>query len=124
MTAESFESVSKRYARCFWRLALGALLFLAALPGGPAWPDGALAERVITSPRVRTYVFVREFPVSGSEVIGTLHPNEEAVLVESTPGWYRVKLLNEAEGYVSARWTRVIPGPDFCHVQDDADCVK
>jgi hypothetical protein len=124
MRRHSFQSIVRRLATLLPPLAIGALIFLASLLGGPAGLDIARAERVITSPRVRTYVFVREFPVSGSEAIGTLYPNEEAVLVESTPGWYKVKLLNEAEGYVSARWTRVIPGPDFCHAQDDAECVK
>lgn len=102
----------------------GALVLAVSLTGALAGPGEALAERVITSPRVRTYVFVRELPVTGSEIIGTLHPNEEVVLIESTPGWYKVKLLNLAEGYVSSHWTQVIPGPDFCHVQNDPTCLK
>ncbi|MDP3939189.1 MAG: SH3 domain-containing protein [Deltaproteobacteria bacterium] len=118
------ENVTKGGLRLAASFGLGAILLTGLLTSALVDPEPALAERVITSPRVQTYVFVREMPASGSPIIGTLHPNEEVVLVESTPGWYRVKLLNLAEGFVSSHWTRVIPGPDFCHAQEDADCVK
>ncbi len=120
MNRNPIEAAARRCLSFLLMLSFGALL----LASGLIAPDEALAERVITSPRVQTYVFVREMPASGSPIIGTLHPYEEVVLVESTPGWYRVKLLNLAEGFVSSHWTRVIPGPDFCHAQEDAACVK
>lgn len=102
-----------------WLPALALFLLAGLVP-----VSDTLAERVITSGRVHKYVNVREAPGMRGEIIGSLWPEEEAILIESTPGWYRIKFVNSAEGYVSSRWTLVIDGPEFCRAEHDPDCVK
>jgi hypothetical protein len=82
------------------RLVLGLLLLLAGTP--------TAADRVVPSERVRSRVNVRELPERGSRVLGRLAVGEEAKLLESLPGWHRVALPGETEGFVSADWTRIV----------------
>ena len=102
-----------------WLPALALFLLAGLVP-----VSNTLAERVITSARVQKYVNVREAPGMRGEIIGSLWPEEEAILIESTPGWYRIKFVNKAEGFVSSRWTLVIDGPEFCRAEHDPNCVK
>ncbi|HYJ78633.1 MAG TPA: MBL fold metallo-hydrolase, partial [Longimicrobiaceae bacterium] len=97
-------------ARPAWRsgaapaliLALSALL-VAAAP--------AAADVVVPSPEVTTRVVVRAGPSSESADVGSLRPGEQAELLGSVPNWHEVRLADGTRGFVSKRWTRVIPGP-------------
>jgi hypothetical protein len=116
-------SLERKAPRRAWlrRWAPALVIFLLA---GLVPVEDTLAERVITSRRVYKYVNVREAPGTRSEIVGALWPEEDAILLESTPGWYRIRLINKAEGYVSSHWTVVIPGPEFCRKEHDPDCRK
>lgn len=102
-----------------WLPALAVFLLVGIVP-----VSDTLAERVITSNRVYTYVNVREAPSTRSDIIGTFWSNEDADLLESTPGWYRIKLINDLEGYVSSHWTLVVEGAPFCRKEHDPACRK
>jgi competence protein ComEC len=55
-------------------------------------------------------VVVRESATSQSADRGSLRPGESAELLGSVPDWFKVQLTNGVEGFVSKRWTRVVPG--------------
>jgi beta-lactamase superfamily II metal-dependent hydrolase len=84
---------------------LVAILALA-LPGGVAHADSVVPTQAVT-----TRVVVRATASSTSADIGSLRPGEQAELLGSVPNWYRVRLSNGVVGFVSKRWTRVVPGP-------------
>ena len=71
----------------------------------------ALSDRVVPSERVRSRVVVRELPKPGSQDVGSLSVGQEALLLESLPGWHRVALPGSREGFVSAAWTRIVDDP-------------
>jgi beta-lactamase superfamily II metal-dependent hydrolase len=68
-------------------------------------------DQIAPSERVRSSVVVREEPLGPpSRPVGALRPGERAEMLESVPYFYRVRLANGAEGYVSKSWTvRVTP---------------
>jgi len=76
-------------------------LFFSVLP--------VFGEQVVPSDRVSKHVNVRKAPITGSRVVGTLEPNQQAELIESVPYWYHVRLSAGIEGYVSKAWTAVVP---------------
>ena len=65
-------------------------------------------ERVIPSSRVSSHLNVRETSNVTSDIVGTLEPGQSAELLESVPYWYRVRLQNAREGFVSKAWAQVI----------------
>ena len=69
----------------------------------------ALADTVVPSDDVTTRVVVRASASSSSAQVGSLLPGEMADLVGSVPNWYEVRLANGTPGFVSKRWTRVVP---------------
>jgi beta-lactamase superfamily II metal-dependent hydrolase len=85
-------------------VTLAALLTLSI--GSPA----AAADVVVPVAEVTTRVVVRASATSQSADIGSLLPGEQAELLGSVPNWYRVRLANGTEGFVSKRWTRVNSG--------------
>lgn len=75
-------------------------------------PRGAaFADTVVPTQDVTTRVVVRASASSTSADIGSLRPGEEAEFLGSVPNWYRVRLSNGTVGFVSKRWTRLVPGP-------------
>jgi beta-lactamase superfamily II metal-dependent hydrolase len=85
-------------------LFLGALILLA--------PQPAAADAVTPVEEVTTAVAVRATASSQSAQLGSLRPGEIAELLGSVPFWHRVQLAGGVQGFVSKRWTRVIPsGP-------------
>lgn len=69
-------------------------------------------DEIAPSPRVRSNVVVREEPLGPpSRPVGALKPGEKAELLESVPYFYRVRLPNGAEGYVSKSWTVEVSRP-------------
>jgi beta-lactamase superfamily II metal-dependent hydrolase len=86
------------------RCALVAALAVA-LSAGVAFADVVVPAQDVTS-----RVVVRATASSSSTDIGSLRPGEQAELLGSVPSWYRIRLSNGVEGFVSKRWTRVMPG--------------
>jgi competence protein ComEC len=67
------------------------------------------ADVVVPSPDVVTRVIVRLSASSQSAEIGSLRPGEQVELIGSVPNWHEVRLPNGSSGFVSKRWTRVVP---------------
>jgi competence protein ComEC len=66
----------------------------------------SFAAIVTPSHRVTTRVNVREFPsTQDSNIVGKLKVGEEALLIDNEPRWYKVRLSNGVEGFVSKAWT-------------------
>ena len=82
-------------------LVLVVGLALAPLP--------ALADVVVPSADVTTGVIVRASASLQSAPIGSLSPGQQLDLIGSVPHWHEVRLSNGAQGFVSKRWTLVIP---------------
>lgn len=85
------------------RIVLGILLAIAFTS------RIALADIVVPSPDVVTRVVVRATATAASADIGSLRPGQQAEFLGSVPNWYRVRLANSIEGFVSKRWTRLEP---------------
>ena len=69
----------------------------------------AWADVVVPSPDVTTRVIVRESASSQSAQVGSLVPGQQLELVGSVPNWHEVRLPDGTLGFVSKRWTQVIP---------------
>lgn len=85
------------------RRGSGVLVLLAAV----YCSNPLLADTVMPSERVRNSVVVREGPSTQSRAIGGLHSGDEAELVGDLPRWFKVRLDNGTEGFVSKAWTTV-----------------
>ncbi|MCO6414079.1 MAG: SH3 domain-containing protein [Thiogranum sp.] len=57
------------------------------------------------SDRVTTRLNVRSEPSASTEVVGKLHPGEDALFLEAVPHWYKVRLDDGREGFVSKSWS-------------------
>ncbi len=80
------------------------VIILVALP--------AIASAVQVTPidEVTNSVLVRQYPTTqDSDVVGRIHKGERADLIENVPYWRKVRLADDTEGYVSKRWTKIIP---------------
>ncbi len=73
----------------------------------------ALADRVTPSERVKSRLNVRQAAVSGSRVVGSMRPGDEAELIVSQSGWHRVRLIDGTHGFVSAAFTEVLVDPEL-----------
>ena len=55
---------------------------------------------------------VKEFPEKGAKIIGQIHENIEAIIIENTNYYYKVTFTNEngetKEGYVAKRNLKII----------------
>ncbi|MFO1344703.1 MAG: SH3 domain-containing protein [Rhodocyclaceae bacterium] len=80
---------------------VGLMLALTGLP--------AAAELVTPSERVRQDVDVRTMPSVQGNSIARLRPGETATLLERVPYWYKVRLTDGREGFVSKSWSTVLP---------------
>lgn len=86
---------------CRTLLALAAVLVL--------FPDSVHADVVVPTDDVVTRVVVRASATADSDDVGRLRPGEQAEYLGSVLRWHRVRLTDGTEGFVSKRWTRVIP---------------
>lgn len=68
-------------------------------------------DRVSPSDRVSTRLNVRSQPDARSAIIGSLQPGQSAILLEAIPNWYRIRLQDSREGYVSKAWARIVSAP-------------
>src|SRR5437660_12936275 len=71
-------------------------------------PRPAAADVVVPTDAVTTRVIVHATASGSSADIGSLRPGQQAELLGEVPNWYRVKLANGVEGFVSKRWTRAV----------------
>lgn len=82
------------------------------------WVGVAVAQDAVTpSDRVRSNVVVRAEPTTASAALDRLLPGVRVELEGDVPGWYRVRLADGREGFVSKAWTVLIdealpPPPD------------
>ena len=83
----------------------GLLLAATAL----ACSHTAAAQEVVPSPSVRSRVIVRAAPARTGADVGSLRPGERAALLEAGDGWHRIRLPEGRQGFVSARWTVLVP---------------
>jgi endonuclease/exonuclease/phosphatase family metal-dependent hydrolase len=68
-------------------------------------------DRVAPSDRVSTRLNVRAPADVNSKIVDHLQPGQSAELLESVPNWYRIRLQNALEGYVSKAWSRIVSAP-------------
>ena len=66
-------------------------------------------DTVTPTADVSTHVVARASASAHSAAIGSLQPGRELELVGSVPYWHEVRLPHGSTGFVSKRWTRVIP---------------
>ncbi|MBW2288801.1 MAG: SH3 domain-containing protein [Deltaproteobacteria bacterium] len=71
-------------------------------------PLSAVADRITPAERVKSRLNVRAEPAAGSRVLGAMRPGEQLELVDTLDGWHRVKLDDDAEGFVAAAYSDVI----------------
>ena len=76
-------------------------------------PSRLIAQNDIIKPtdRVVNSVSVREAPSSNSALIGQLLKGHEALLLLDVPSWYKVRLADGTEGFVSKAWTVRVTAP-------------
>lgn len=87
------------------------LISIAILLALLVLPVTADATTVVTPcDRVATRLNVREHPSAADTVsiVGKLMKNETAELLEAVPYWYRIRLHNGVEGYVSKAWANTM----------------
>ena len=70
------------------------------------------ADVIVPAARVVNSVNVREAPTTASALIGQLPKGQQAALLLDVPSWYKIRLANGTEGFVSKAWTnRVATAP-------------
>ncbi len=89
----------KRWVRFF---ALSLFLFV---------PGGTHAQEVVPSDDVVSHLNVRAEATTDSPVVGELAPGERAAYLGAVPYWYRVRLPDGTEGFVSKRWSELVTAP-------------
>lgn len=92
------------------RICISLALSFATLAGA-ATP--ALGQTAITpADRVSSRLNVREEATTDSPVVGKLEKNETADLLDdSVSHWYKIRLHNGVEGFVSKSWSRRVAAP-------------
>ena len=79
------------------RYLLLLISFLWACPG--------LGADVSPSDRVTTRLNVRSEPSTASEIVGKLLPGKTAFFLDDVPHWFKVRLDDGVEGFVSKAWS-------------------
>lgn len=93
--------------------ALHLLILLAAIWLSFCAIGGASAQDAVSpSDRVRRNVVVRAEPTTESPALGRLEPGDQVELAGEAPGWYRIRLPDGREGFVSKVWTVLVEAPE------------
>ncbi len=87
---------------------IGLLVLLA--------PWCCIADTVVPIDAVEKSVNIRLSPDASSEIVGKLEQGSSAELVNSIDGWYEIKLVGDASGFISADWARVVTGEEVAAV--------
>jgi beta-lactamase superfamily II metal-dependent hydrolase len=85
------------------RWVLATVLAAALLVAGSG---SAIADTVTPRADVRARVNVRQGPSLDAPVVASLAPGDSGEWLEELAGWYRIRMPDGTEGYVSASWTR------------------
>lgn len=78
-----------------------------ALNSAPT-PTVAVIQKVIIKQTPLGYLRVREAPSVASRELGQISAGDELVIVEEVPGWIKIKLKDNQEGYISTQYTQKI----------------
>jgi uncharacterized protein YgiM (DUF1202 family) len=68
-------------------------------------PVRSQGDMIVPADRVVNAVNVREQPTAASTIVGQLPKGQQAVLLLDVPSWYKIRLANGTEGFVSKAWT-------------------
>lgn len=71
-------------------------------------PTIAPIQKVIIKQTQLGYLRLRESPSISSKEVGQVSAGEELLVVSESPGWIRVRLKDNSEGYVSAQYAQKI----------------
>lgn len=71
-------------------------------------PTIVAVQKIIIKQTPLGYLRVREKPSVSSKEIGQVSSGEELVAVEEVPGWIKIKLKDNQEGYVSTQYTQKV----------------
>jgi beta-lactamase superfamily II metal-dependent hydrolase len=111
---DSTQTVSDNQGR-FMRFLITLLVSLSGWFAPPGL--GAQEAFVVPVDEVTSRVIVRSGPSAETADVGSLRPGSRADLLGSVPRWYRVRLVDGTEGFVSKRWTRVVPSEEALSFQ-------
>ncbi|MBW2448664.1 MAG: SH3 domain-containing protein, partial [Deltaproteobacteria bacterium] len=64
---------------------------------------------MITTDQVRSRVVVRAAPSRAGADVGSFRPGDRARLLEADGDWHHIELEDGVKGYVSAKWTVLVP---------------
>jgi beta-lactamase superfamily II metal-dependent hydrolase len=87
------------------------LLFGCAVWVAGTAPTASQGDVIVPADRVVNAVNVREAPTTASALVGQLPRGQQALLLVDVPSWYKVRLSNGIEGFVSKAWTTRITAP-------------
>ena len=82
--------------------------------------SAAIADMVVPSDKVESFVNIRTAPESGAEVISRLHRGNPRPYVATHPGWNEVELGEGATGFVSSDWSIIITDEEALAVAREA----
>lgn len=74
-----------------------------------ATPTVAVAQKVIVKQTPLGYLRLRESPSINSKEVAQVSAGEELAVISETPGWIKVRLKNNLEGYISSQYTQKVP---------------
>lgn len=67
-------------------------------------PTVTLIQKIIIKQTPLGYLRIREKPTVSSKEIGQVSTGDELVVVEEVPGWIKIKLKDNQEGYISTQY--------------------
>lgn len=80
---------------------------LAKILGSPlATPAATLAPKVKILSTPTGFLRVRDNPTFGAGEIGRVNPGEDLILLEEKPDWFKIRLVNNREGWISAQYAK------------------
>ena len=72
----------------------------------------ASADQIIPADRVVNSINVRSGPSTTTAIVGQLMKGATATLIEPVPHWYKIRLADGTEGFVSKAWSQRVATPD------------
>ena len=71
----------------------------------------ASADQIIPADRVVNSINVRSGPSTATAIVGQLLKGATATLIEPVPHWYKIRLADGTEGFVSKAWSQRVVEP-------------
>lgn len=72
-------------------------------------PTVAVVKKVVVKQTPLGYLRLRESPSISSKEVAQVSAGEELVVISESPGWIKVRLKNNLEGFISAQYTQKLP---------------